>query len=271
MAISRYLRDEMDTAFIEQALERNLVDETYGGIVDQLLEEEYKHFNGSEESNEDEGLVTLIRRRIKHLNTARVDRNTALAALMWCLRQQSVVFEVYMALYDEGLVDLSALQYDMDFHGRDEIVREVCRALNRSFEFGSKLHFPPKVGLCDYYAVPETWLACMIVRGAIAPLQTIVNFIAASRTLGAFDDLTFRKWWPDGKELRVSPMAQAVIPSRRKGFVGIHLPMGVGFPCKLEDIYYAFDEPLRVCEEVFVRYFQVPERDFVPAGRIWMP
>lgn len=274
MAISRYLRDEMDTAFVEQALEQSNVDETYSEIVDQLLNKEYKHIKQSTESNDDDALETLIRLKINHPNTTRVDRNTTLAALTWRLRQQSVVFEVYMSLCDAGLLDLSTLQHTVDFQSRDKSVRAVYHALNRSFEFGTQTQHPPKVGLCEHYALPEIWLACMIVRGAIAPLQSIASFIAASRTLGTFDERVFRKWWPDGKEFEVNPIAQAVVPSSAgNGFVsiGMHLPMGIEFPCKLEDIYYAFDEPLRVCEEMFVRYFRVPETVFVPAGRIWMP
>ena len=275
--MSRYLRDEMDTGFIDEALKRNHVDEAYDTIVDDLLKHEYSHgrFDENREVNPEIGISISIRTVLqKNSPDERRERNNALSAMMWRIRVQSVAFEAYMALYDEGLVDLSALQYDVDFHHNDETVWAVVQALSRSFEFGEHLTHTPDVALCltsMSWNVPEVWLACMLVRGALAPLESIVDFLALNGTLGAFDAAIFRKWWSEGKELKVDPMAQALIPSCQQGFVGVHLPMGLSFPCKLEDIYYAIDEPLRKCEEIFARYFKIPEMVFVPAGRIWMP
>jgi hypothetical protein len=271
MALSRYLRDEMDTEFIEEAVERNDVDDSYGVVVDQLLYEEYKRFNESEEDNEEEHIVSSIRRRMKNATDERADRNYALAALMWRLRQQSVAFEAFMVLYDEGFMSLAGLQYDVIFDHEDETVRGLCNALSRSFEFGRKLQHPPLSANCLYYAVPMLWFGTMLVRGALVPLESIVDFLAGNGTFGTFDADTFSKCWPEGKEFEINPIAQARIPSHSQGLIGLHLPRGMDFPCKLEDVYYQIDEPLRRYEEVFARYFKIPEQVYIPAGRIWMP
>jgi len=276
MTLSRYLRNEMDTGFIDEALKRNHVDEAYDEVVDDLLKHEYEHgrFDENREVNPEIDLAISIRGVIEGQNPAeaRIKRNKALAAFMWRLRVQSVAFEAYMALYDEGLVDLSALQYDVDFENNDETVWAVSQALSHSFEFGECLAHTPSAELCFMsWDVPEVWLSCMLVRGALVPLETIVDLLAVGGTLGAFDAAMFSKWWPEGKELKIDPKAQALNPSCRQGFLGVHLPMGLDFPCKLEDIYYQIDEPLRRYEEVFARYFKIPETVFVPSGRIWMP
>jgi hypothetical protein len=271
MTPSRYLRDEMDTGFIQEAVERNDVNESYGDLVDQLLKEEYKLFNESEEDNEEMGIASCIQRRMRNARDERSDRSSALASLMWRLRQQSVAFEAYMALLEEGYVGLSGFQYDVIFQAKDETVWALHMALSRSFEFGRRLNHPPIFADCFYYAVPGLWLATMIVRNAVVPLNMIVDFIDHRGYFGTFDADMFSKCWPERKELETNPNAQTRIPSGPQGFIGLHLPMGMEFPCKMEDIYYTIDEPLRRCEEVFARYFRIPETVFVPAGRIWMP
>ena len=271
MTPSRYLRDEMDTEFIQEAIKRNDVNDSYGNLVDQLLKDEYRVFNESEGDNQEMNVVSCIQRRMRNATDDRPDRSCALASLMWRLRQQSVAFEAYMALFDEGYVDLSGFQYDVIFQAEDETVSALYRALSRSFEYGRNLNHPPIFADCFYYAIPGLWLATMIVRSAMVPLDIIVSFIAQRGYFGTFDAEMFSKCWPEGKELEINLKAQVRVPSGPQGFIGLHLPMGMEFPCKMEDIYYTIDEPLRQCEEVFARYFKIPETVFVPAGRIWMP
>jgi hypothetical protein len=262
----------MDTEFISDAQLRNVVDESYNDAVDEFLIEEYDLYDGWKEDKGDIGVAGPIRDIIKKiLPEMRNNRSAALLGIMWRLRVQSVVFEVFMDLYDAQLVDISPLQYVVDLDGQNTTVWKMQRALSTSFEFGQAMNDLPRVAFCFSYVVPQLWLACMIVRGALAPLDTIVQFIAERGTLGLFDAEAFRKCWPENKELEIDPMAMAMIPARSQAFIGLHLPMGMGLPLKLEDVYFTIDEPLRRCEELFAKYFKIPETVFVPAGRIWMP
>jgi hypothetical protein len=243
----------MDTLFISEALRRNSIDNSYHPVVDRILKQDYRR--------SDEG-ISIAKNELS-------ERTNNLAAVMWRLRQQSVVFEVFMALVEENLLNLSGLHYAIDFHVRDDTVWDLHTAFSHAFDFGRNLSHPPSYADCFHYTYPSLWLTTMIVRGALVPLADIVDFIAFKGYLGKFDAELFAKSWPEGKELEINSKAQA--GSDSPGIMGLYLPTGMDFPCKLEDIYYSIDEPLRRCEEVFARYFRIPETDFVPAGRIWMP
>ena len=260
----------MDTGFITEAAKRNIVDETYNDAVDDFLVEEYGRLGQWEQEGFGVAgsILDIIKKKLPEM---RNNRNQALLGIMWRLRVQSVVFEVFIDLYDARLIDIAALEYVVDLNGQDRAVWEVNRALFSSFEFGNEMNDTPDVAFCLSYIVPELWLACMIVRGALVPLETIFEFIAKRGTLGSFDVRIFRECWPEERTLEIDPMAMALIPAQPQGFIGLHLPMGVSLPLKLEDVYYAIDEPLRRCEELFAKYFKIPETAFVPAGRIWMP
>jgi len=272
MAVSRYLRDEMDTEFIREAAKRNIIDERYNEAVDDFLMEEKARLGGRECTGDAEVVGSILDIIKKNLPEIRNNRRHALCGIMWRLRAQSVVFEVFMDLYEARLIEISALQCAVDFNGKHQAVLDVNSALSTSFHFGNEMKNPPTIAFSSTgYAVPELWLACMIVRGGLAPLETIFEFIAKRRTLGLFDSEKFHKCWPEGRKLEVDPQALAMIPAGSQGFIGLHLPMGMDFPLKLENVYYEIDEPLRRCEELFAKYFKIPETVFVPAGRIWMP
>lgn len=271
MAVSRYLRDERDTGFIVEAAKKDLVDERYNAAVDDFLMEEKARVGGWAHS-QDAGVVDSILEIIKqNLPEIPNNRRNALCGIMWRLRAQSVVFEVFMDLCDARLVDIAALQYAVDLNGKDATVWEVCRAFSTSFEFGHEMRNTPEAAFCFKYDVPELWLACMVVRGALASLEAIFDFINQRGTLGYFDRERFSECWPEGKKLESDPMAMAMVPAQPQGFIGLHLPMGMGLPFKLENVYYELDEPLKRCEELFAKYFKISETVFVPAGRIWMP
>jgi hypothetical protein len=272
MAVSRYLRDEMDTSFITEAAKRDITDETYNEAVDDFLMEEKARIGGWEHKADTSVVRSILEIIKKNLPEMRNNRRHALCGIMWRLRAQSVVFEVFMDLYEARLIDITALQYIVDLNGKDQEVWDVNLGLSTSFEFGHEMSNPPIESFCSIsYVVPELWLACMIVRGALAPLASIFEFIAKRRALGSFDVARFRLCWPEERTLKIDPMALAMIPAGPQGFIGLHLPMGMGLPSKLEDIYYEIDEPLRRCEELFAKSFRIPETVFVPAGRIWMP
>ena len=272
MAVSRYLRDEMDTSFIAEAAKNNLTYEPYNEAVDDFLMEEKARIGCRQQQNDTSIVESILEIIKKNLPEIRNNRRHALCGIMWRLRAQSVVFEAFMDLYDARLVDISALQDVVDFDGKHQAVLNIYFALSKSFQFGHEMRGGSAEFFCPTgYVVPELWLACMIVRGALAPLESIFNFIAERQTLGRFDVEMFRESWPEGKVLDTDPIAMAMVPAGAQGFIGLHLPMGMGLPLKLEDVYFEIDEPLRRCEELCAKYFKIPETIFVPAGRIWMP
>ena len=272
MAVSRYLRDEMDTGFITEAAKKNIINEEYDEAVDDFLIEEKARIGGREHKVDASIVESILEVIKKNLPEIRNNRRHALCGIMWRLRAQSVVFEVFMDLYDARLIEISALEFVVDFDGKDQAVWDVNHALSKSFDFGHEMRDATAAHFCPTgYNVPELWLACMIVRGALTSLEAIFQFIAKRGTLGYFDVEKFSECWPEGRILEKDSMALVMSPAGPPGFIGLHLPMGMGLPMKLEDVYYEIDEPLRRCEELFAKYFVIPETVFVPAGRIWMP
>jgi hypothetical protein len=262
----------MDMTFITQAAQRNVVDERYNEAVDNFLVEENRRLGDSYPATD----IVIAKSILEIVNQARPDllhsRRQALCGIMQRLRVQSVVMEVFIDLCDARLIDVSALEHGVQFSDadKDAAVREVTFALNSAFGFGHDCKdAPPKSFASSSYELAGLWLSCMIVRSALAPLEIIFEFIAKRGTLGSFDAAKFRECWPEGKVLEVNPIA--MVTPKPDRFLGLHFPEGMPLPLKLEDACWEIDEPLRRCEELFAKYFMIPETDFVPAARILMP
>ena len=255
----RYQRLEKDISVCEMADSYLADDEGYGSLVDDLINEEKMRYDEQDPHQENLGIATA-------LDDVPECRGMIFKALMWKMRIQSAVFEVFMTLCDSCCIDLSGLQHRINFN-MDEQVAAMTRALN-AFEIGRKFDMAQQVQIDFSFYMPLQWQACLIVRGCIVEnLDTIFEFIAQKGAFGSLDYDRFRKWWPEGTKIQKDPLCMSQAP-KLPGHVGVHLPMGLATPIDINEVYGTIDIPLKRYEDLFAKYFRIPRDSFVPAGDI---
>ena len=258
---TRYLRQEGDTPTIQNTDTANADDDEYGDLVEERLQYEVNRMAEELVDNQDMALLEVIQ-------AGPEGKACVFLALMFRLRVQSAVFEVYMTLSIHRLLDLEPLQHNVDLQEIEHEVHRVVMAFLNAFEFGDLLNDFPPVALIDGYIAPLTWLACMIVRGSIIDsLDPIMEFVARKGTFDNFNIDEYRKSWPVGSKLQRNSTAQAIL-LRKQGCIGFYLPMGLKAPFTSDDVYEVVDNQIQKLEALFTSYFRLSEDVYVPAGEI---
>ena len=190
-------------------------------------------------------------------------------AMVARLSAQSVVYEVFVMLLDEGLICRSALHDFVELTHTSGFWK-VLSVLDECFEFGTYLsHCPEDVFMCDSYSLPMRWLACMIVRGANVDLETILSTIEIKKSFGAFDWDRYWYIWPQPETFSINPEA-SVTDMKPRNYVGMHLPTGIVEADVLTAVHNAFDDfdkLVQTFQDLCGNYVGFAEKELVPVGR----
>ncbi len=184
------------------------------------------------------------------------------------LSSQSVVFEVLVMLLDEELISQSSLHDSVGLANVRDVSR-LSQILLECFEFGRCLyHCPQEVFMCQTYAMPMRWLACLIVRGAKVDLEKILSTIEIKKLFGAFDWDKYREICSHDGTFSVNPEA-SITDMETTRYVGMHLPLRVvevDVLSAVHDAFDNFDKSVQTFQDLCGRYFGSEKEDLVPVG-----